>query len=221
MQAVIKAVIFDMDGVIIDSEPLWEMAMVKGFKQFDMPVSKEDCRLTMGRRINEVVDMWVKHHKVTKFTSAEIELAIIDILIELIDTEGKAIEGVIELFEFCKEKDLKVGLATSSSERLMNTVLHKLHLKNYFDSTISAEHLKYGKPHPEVFLVCAQNLGILPEECMVIEDSINGAIAAKAARMQLTVVPDPGTKNPEKFVIADHTLSNMAAVLTLFKSIFK
>lgn len=221
MQAAIKAVIFDMDGVIIDSEPLWRRAMVKGFKQFGMPVSEEDCALTMGRRINEVVDIWVKHHSVTKFTSAEIELAIMDNLIELIDTEGKPIEGVLDLFEFCKEKDLKIGLATSSSERLMNTVLHKLHLKNDFNSAVSAEHLKYGKPHPEVFLVCAQNIGVLPEECMVIEDSVTGAIAAKAARMQLTVVPDPGTKNPEKFVIADHTLPNMAAVLTLFKSLLR
>ncbi len=221
MQAAIKAVIFDMDGVIIDSEPLWERAMVKGFKQFNMPVSAEDCRLTMGRRINEVVEMWVKHHDVTNFTAAEIELAIIDNLIELINTEGKAIEGVIDVFEFCKEKDLKVGLATSSSERLMNTVLRKLNLKNYFHSTVSAGHLKYGKPHPEVFLVCAQNLGILPEECMVIEDSVNGAIAAKAARMQLTVVPDKGVKDPEKFVIADHTLPNMATVLTLFKQLIK
>jgi HAD superfamily hydrolase (TIGR01509 family) len=221
MQAAIKAVIFDMDGVIIDSEPLWRRAMVKGFKQFGMPVSEEDCATTMGRRISEVVDFWVKHHRITKFSSAEIELAIMDHLIELIDTEGKAIEGVLDLFEFCKEKDLKIGLATSSSERLMNTVLHKLHLKNDFDSAVSAEHLKYGKPHPEVFLVCAQNIGVLPEECMVIEDSVTGAIAAKAARMQLTLVPDPGTKNPEKFAVADHTLPTMAAVLTLFKSIVK
>ncbi|MBA2612701.1 MAG: hexitol phosphatase HxpB [Bacteroidetes bacterium] len=221
MQALIKAVIFDMDGVLIDSEPLWERAMVKGFRQFAMPVSDEDCRSTMGRRINEVVDLWVKHHKVTKFTSAEIELAIIDNLIEMIETEGKAIEGIPALLKFCKDAKLKIGLATSSSERLMNTVLKKLQFANYFDAKISAEHLKYGKPHPEVFLVCAEKIAVEPSECIVIEDSVNGAISAKAAQMQLIVVPDPGIKHPEKFVIADHVLPNMHEVLTLFKSLVK
>lgn len=221
MQSIIKAVIFDMDGVIIDSEPLWRRAMIKGFNQFGMPVSEDECRQTMGRRINEVVDHWVNYHSVTKYSSAEIELAIMDNLLELIESEGKAITGVLDLFTFCKERKLKIGLATSSSERLMNAVLHKLQLQNVFDSTVSAEHLKYGKPHPEVFLICADNLAIHPSECMVIEDSVNGGIAAKAAQMQLVIVPDPGTKNPEKFVIADHTLPNMKDVLTLFKSLIK
>lgn len=218
MDASIKAVIFDMDGVIIDSEPLWRRAMVKGFNHFNMPVSEEDCRKTMGRRINEVVDLWVKYHSVTKFTSIEIETAIMDFLFELIETEGKPINGILEIFAFCKEKNLKVGLATSSSEKLMDKVLNKLQLNNYFDSAVSAEHLKYGKPHPEVFLICADNIGVHPFNCIVIEDSINGAVAAKAAQMQLVVVPDKETKHPEKFAFADHTLNNMTEVLKLFKS---
>ncbi len=219
MQTGIKAVIFDMDGVLIDSEPLWRKAMVKGFNQFGMPVSEEDCRKTMGRRINEVVDLWIEHHKVTGYSSAQIELVIMDTLIDMIITEGKAIDGVLELFDFCKAKGLKIGLATSSSERLMNTVLNKLGLSSDFDAAVSAEHLKYGKPHPEVFLICAEKIGVLPADCIVIEDSVNGAIAAKAAQMQLVVVPDAGTKHPEKFAIANHTLPNMHEVLTLFKSL--
>lgn len=221
MQTSIKAVIFDMDGVIIDSEPLWRRAMIKGFKQYGMPVSEDECRQTMGRRINEVVDHWLNYHSVTKYSSAEVELAIMDNLLELIETEGKAITGVLDLFAFCKEKKLKIGLATSSSERLMNAVLQKLQLQNTFDSAVSAEHLKYGKPHPEVFLICADNIGVSAEQCLVIEDSVTGAIAAKAARMQLVVVPDEGTKHQEKFAIADHTLPNMKEVLTLFKSLLK
>ena len=72
-----------------------------------------------------------------------------------------------------------------------------------------------------MFLICANNMGVDPFECMVIEDSVTGAIAAKAAQMQLVVVPDPGTKNPERFAIADHTLNNMTEVLTLFKTLVK
>ncbi|MBL7910856.1 MAG: hexitol phosphatase HxpB [Bacteroidia bacterium] len=217
----VKAVIFDMDGVIIDSEPLWRRAMIKGFAQFGMPVSEDECRQTMGRRINEVVDHWLNYHSVTKYSSAEVELAIMDNLLELIESEGKAITGVLDLFTFCSEKKLKIGLATSSSERLMNAVLKKLKLEDTFNSAVSAEHLKYGKPHPEVFLICAENIGVPAEQCVVIEDSVTGAIAAKAARMQLVVVPDEDTKHPEKFAIADHTLPNMKEVLTLFKTLVK
>ncbi|MDO8999169.1 MAG: hexitol phosphatase HxpB [Bacteroidota bacterium] len=221
MLSAIKAVIFDMDGVIIDSEPLWRRAMVKGFNHYGLPISEDDCRSTMGMRINEVVDFWVKEHSITKFTSPQIEATIMANLFELIELEGKPINGVLELFAFCKEHKLKIGLATSSSEKLMAAVLNKLDLNTVFDSAVSAQHLKYAKPNPEVFLLCANNLGINPNNCLVIEDSINGAIAAKAAQMKLIVVPDEGTKHQEKFAIADYTLNNMTEVLTLFKSLLK
>ena len=220
MHTIIKAVIFDMDGVLIDSEPLWRRAMVKGFKQFGMTVTEEECKTTMGRRINEVVNYWVNIHSVNPLKSPEIEKTIIEVLLNLIENEGKAISGVLDLLNFCKNKQLKIGLATSSSELLMQKVLNKLQIKNYFNSVVSAQNLKYGKPNPEVFLTCAENLGVNPSECVVIEDSINGAIAAKAAQMQLIVVPDANSLNPEKFSIADYNLNTMNEVLNLFKSHF-
>jgi sugar-phosphatase len=220
MHTIIKAVIFDMDGVLIDSEPLWRRAMVKGFKQFGMTVTEEECKTTMGRRINEVVNYWVNIHSVNPLKSPEIEKTIIEVLLNLIENEGKAISGVLDLLNFCKNKQLKIGLATSSSELLMQTVLNKLQIKNYFNSVVSAQNLKYGKPNPEVFLICAENLGVNPSECIVIEDSINGAIAAKAAQMHLIVVPDANSLNPEKFSIADYNLDNMNEVLNLFKTHF-
>jgi len=220
MHPTIKAVIFDMDGVLIDSEPLWRTAMVKGFKQFGMTVTEEECKTTMGRRINEVVNYWVNIHSVNPLKSPEIEKTIIEVLLNLIEKEGEAMAGVIDLLNFCKSKQLKIGLATSSSELLMQTVLNKLQIKNHFNSVVSAQNLKYGKPNPEVFLICAENLGVNPSECIVIEDSINGAIAAKAAQMHLIVVPDANSLNPEKFSIADYNLDNMNEVLNLFKTHF-
>lgn len=220
MHPTIKAVIFDMDGVLIDSEPLWRTAMVKGFKQFGMTITEEECKTTMGRRINEVVNYWVNIHSVNPLKSPEIEKTIIEVLLNLIEKEGEAIAGVLDLLNFCKNKHLKIGLATSSSELLMQTVLNKLQIKNHFNSVVSAQNLKYGKPNPEVFLICAENLGVNPSECIVIEDSINGAIAAKAAQMHLIVVPDANSLNPEKFSIADYNLDNMNEVLNLFKNHF-
>jgi sugar-phosphatase len=93
-------------------------------------------------------------------------------------------------------------------------------LNKQFDSAVSAEHMKYGKPHPEVFIQCAEKLSVLPNQCLVIEDSVNGVIAGKAALMKVVAVPDMEHYGNEKFAIADHKLTDMKEVLALFKTLF-
>jgi HAD superfamily hydrolase (TIGR01509 family) len=217
----IKAVIFDMDGVLIDSEYLWRKAMIIGFKEHGMQVTEDDCRKTMGMRFAEVAQIWIGHFKKNGLTPAQLEETVVGHLESLIHTEGKFIESIPEILEFCKTKKLKTGLATSSSNRLMRTVLNKLNLIDKLDSTVSAELMKYGKPHPEVFLTCAEELKIAPEECLVIEDSLNGVIAAKAARMQVIAIPDDSHTKVQQFVLADFKLNRMNEVLALFKNLFQ
>jgi sugar-phosphatase len=220
MQRALKAVIFDMDGVLIDSEPLWRRAMMKGFGEVGMPLSDEDCRKTMGLRFIEVIHYWVAHYKASHVNSLELEKQVMDILLELIETEGKLIAGIAEIIDFCKEKNIKMGLATSSSNQLMHAVLKKLGIANALTAAVSAEHLQYGKPHPQVFLSCAAFLKTEPKECVVIEDSLNGVIAGKAAQMQVVAVPEDKFQKIDKFIVADYTCENMYAVLGLFKSLF-
>ena len=217
----IKAVIFDMDGVLIDSEPLWRKAMIEGFASIGVLITEEDCKKTTGNRLKEVVEYWFEKLDILDFLPTEIEHRIINMLVKLINNEGKAISGVIEVINFCKNKNIKIGLATSSSNHLMEAVLEKLNLKNTFKSSISAENMEYGKPHPEVFLICASQLQISPLECIVIEDSINGVIAAKAAFMRVIALPEQENINNHKFSIADYKLNNMQEVLKLFKTIIK
>lgn len=216
----LKAVIFDMDGVLIESEHLWRKAMIAGFAEAEISLTEDDCRQTTGLRIGEVIELWLKRHNPTNTTVAALEKRIVDLLVDLIHTEGKFIAGIPELLSFCKEQNIKTGLATSSSQRLLNTVLKRLNLENYFDAALSAEKLPYGKPHPEVFLNCAQLLGVSPGECVVIEDSVNGVIAGKAARMCVIAVPDPDHVLRKEFVIADYQLDSMEKVLGLFKNLF-
>ena len=217
----IKAVIFDMDGVLIDSEPLWRKAMIEGFASIGVLITEEDCKKTTGNRLKEVVEYWFEKLDILDFLPTEIEHRIINMLVKLINNEGKAISGVIEVINFCNNKNIKIGLATSSSNQLMEAVLEKLNLKNTFKSSISAENMEYGKPHPEVFLSCASQLQISPLECIVIEDSINGVIAAKAAFMRVIALPEQENINNHKFSIADYKLNNMQEVLKLFKTIIK
>jgi mannitol-1-/sugar-/sorbitol-6-/2-deoxyglucose-6-phosphatase len=221
MYGTTKAVIFDMDGVLIDSEPLWRRAMIKGFGDAGMPFTEDDCRKTTGIRFNEVVEFWVNHYKIKHLSAKELENNVMNLLLELVEKEGKTIENVYELINYCKISALKIGLATSSSNALMHAVLKKLNLSHEMDVAVSAELLSYGKPHPEVFLTCAKKLEILPSECIVVEDSVNGVISGKAAQMMVIAVPDAEYQNTNKFAIADYQCGNMKQVLELFRTTLK
>lgn len=220
MYSELKAMIFDMDGVLIESEHLWRRAMIKGFKEAGMELSENDCRQTMGLRIGEVISLWQDHFKAYTYSAKELENKIISLLLDLINESGSFIQGIPALLAFCHEKHLKLGLATSSSQLLMNSILKKLDLEHTFEVALSAEYMKYGKPHPEVFLTCAEKLNVSPQHCLVIEDSLNGVIAAKAAQMKVVAVPDDEHVHLAGFAVADYQKKNMHEVLALFKTLF-
>jgi sugar-phosphatase len=209
----IKAVIFDMDGVIIDSEPLWRRAMIQSFVEIGIPFSDEHCRITTGLRFKEVAEFWFNKHGITHITVDAFDELVINRLCDLIKQEGKTMKGVMEALEFLKQKDLKIGIGTSSNTKLMNTVVDVLNIRLYFDELCSAEHMTYGKPHPMVYLTCAEKLGISPLNCLVIEDSVNGIIAGKAAQMKVAAIPEDINKNNPKFSIADYSLDSLLEIL--------
>jgi HAD superfamily hydrolase (TIGR01509 family) len=206
-----KAVIFDMDGVIIDSEPLWRRAMIRVFNASGLPFTENDCRVTMGMRIDQVISFWnIK----TPFTTDEglVKNNIEDHLCGLIAAEGKAMKGLQHALDLISKKNIPIALATSSSNKLITCVLKVLKIEHYFKHIQSAEYLSYGKPHPEVFLQCAQAIDMNPNDCLVIEDSLNGIIAAKAAGMHVIGIPEAYNINNQKFCIADVTLHSLQEI---------
>lgn len=210
----IKAVIFDMDGVIIDSEPLWRRAMIQSFVEIGIPFTDEHCRVTTGMRFKEVVTYWFTKHHISHIGVDEFDELVINRLCRLIEQEGKQMPGVLESLIFFKEKDLKIGIGTSSNNRIMNTVVDVLSIRTYFDALCSAEHMAYGKPHPEVYLACATKLGTDPLHCLVIEDSVNGIIAGKAAQMKVVAVPEEINKHNSRFSIADYKANSLLEIIT-------
>jgi sugar-phosphatase len=225
MTEALKAVIFDMDGVLIDSEHLWRRAMIEGFAEYGITVTENECRKTMGMRIGEVVQWWLRHLHKPAETAPHLEKRIVQLLMTLIGSEGRPIAGIPELIDFCKSRGLLVGLATSSSTELMQAVLTRLKISELIHASVSAEHMQYAKPHPEVFISCARQLGVAPAQCIVVEDSLNGVIAARAAGMQVIAVPDGEhlQSNPDQarqFVLAHYHKTNMQEVLALFKTLF-
>lgn len=198
-----------MDGVLIDSEPLWKIAEVEAFAKVGLDLTHTDCEETVGLRIDQVVEMW--HQKVgwTNKTVKEVETDIVDILIREVSQKGEALPGVMNTLEMASKLDVKVGLATSSYERIIDAVVARLGIADFFEVMHSAEHEVHGKPHPAVFLNCADKLGVDPTKCLVIEDSFNGIIAAKAARMKVVAVPEKSHTIDTRLSIADAVLDSL------------
>ncbi len=205
----IEAVIFDMDGVIIDSEPLWRRVMIKHFAEAGIPFTEDHCRITTGLRFKEVVAYWFAKHNITHITVTQFDANVIAALVSTILKEGRAMAGVIEALKKLKAKGFKLAVGTSSDIVLMDAVLDALEIRSYFSELCSAQNLKYGKPHPEVFLRCADILDVNPHNCLVIEDSVNGIIAAKAAKMKVLAIPDAENRNNPKFCLADFQLGSL------------
>jgi sugar-phosphatase len=212
-----QAVIFDMDGVLIDSEPLWKIAMEAVFHSIGSNLTKQDFQKTVGLRLDEVIHFWFHHEGWKNCTPQEIEAAIVSKMCELIKETGCPLPGVLDTLKFLKNQGLKIGLATSSYRILIETVLTQLNMHSYFDFTHSAENEAFGKPHPAVYLSVANYFKVEPSKCLVIEDSLNGIISGKAAKMKVVCIPEK-THHPEpKLVLADYHFEDMDCFLNALK----
>ena len=189
----ISAVIFDMDGLILDSEPLWKIAEIETFKEVGFDFTIEMCALTTGMRIDEVVEFWRKKIKWESFTNTEIVDKIQNKMIQLIKERGKLLPGIIESLNLLNANDVLIGLASSSSMSLINTTVDTLKIRKFFNVIHSAENEIAGKPNPAVFLSAAKMLKVNPEKCLVLEDSKAGMNAGINANMRTIVIPELGT----------------------------
>jgi sugar-phosphatase len=198
-----------MDGVIVDSEPYWRKVMIKGFSDAGLPFTEADCRKTTGMRFDQVVHYWFKKKGFNK-EPKQLEKEIIDDLCTHLRREAKPMKGLLSSLNLFRKHNYKIGLATSSSTKIIKTVLDKLQIEGYFDAIQSADKLKFGKPHPEVYLKCAAKLKADPALCLVIEDSMNGLIAGKSAGMKTIAVPDKDNFNKHTFCIADIKLRSLS-----------
>jgi mannitol-1-/sugar-/sorbitol-6-/2-deoxyglucose-6-phosphatase len=205
----IKAVIFDMDGLLIDSEPFWQEAEINIFSTVGLHLTREMCMQTMGYKISEVIPYWYNRKPWSGKSFEQLESEIFEEAIRLIVEKGEPMPGVKYILDFFKERKLKIGLASTSPMRIINTVLSKLSITHYFEMLNSAEYEEYGKPHPAVFINGAKKLDIETHSCLVFEDSFNGLIAAKAARMKTISIPDKYYFNQAKFDIADFKLNSL------------
>ncbi|CFQ85540.1 hexitol phosphatase HxpB [Yersinia frederiksenii] len=206
----IKAAIFDMDGLLIDSEPLWLQAELDIFTSLGLDTTSRDTLPdTLGLRIDLVVKMWFQAMPWQGPSQAEVCKLIIARAIELVEEKRPVLPGVEYALNLCRQQGLKIGLASASPLHMQKRVLALLGIETYFDRLVSAEYLPYSKPHPEVYLNAASDLGVDPLQCVTLEDSVNGMIATKAARMRSIVIPSEEYRTDPRWALADIQLDSL------------
>ncbi|HHE37130.1 MAG TPA: HAD family phosphatase [Candidatus Cloacimonetes bacterium] len=199
-----KAIIFDMDGVILNSEPIYYEVQMKFFRELGINISADEYSTFVGLSQTE---MWKRILK--KFDSTSIRqltdgveynfstLNKINLLEELITKNNKLnyqhfsklenlkpTPNLIDFINELKNKNIKLAVASSTTKKLVDLILEKLQIRHFFEVIVSGNEIKNGKPEPDIFLKTAELLKVKPEECIVIEDSFNGVKAAKSAGMK-------------------------------------
>ena len=204
-----RAVIFDMDGLLVDSEPLWWRAGVEILRTVGVHLSDEHLHETIGLRTDVAVAHWYGRFPWTGKTHKEIEDDVHARVLQLIVSSAQPLPGVLSLVRFLFEERVPIGLCSSSSYSIIDTVLAKLEIKDYFQVIHSAEDEPYGKPHPGPYISCASRLGVMPQRCIACEDSLSGAISAKAAQMKVVAVPNPVSARVSSFDFCDVRLDSL------------
>jgi sugar-phosphatase len=206
----LRAAVYDMDGLLIDSEPYWVQAEMEVLGGVGVPLTPALARETTGMRLDEAVGHWHRRHPWKAPSQAEVLARLTRTAHELILAHAVAKPGVRTSLAFFERRGVRRALASSSPLVLIDAVVAKLGLRGAFELTVSAEGEPFGKPHPAVYLTCATRLDLPPMACLALEDSVNGLVAARAARMRVIAVPDAAQRSDPRFSLADAVLGSLS-----------
>lgn len=205
----IQAIIFDMDGLLIDSEPMWRKAEKASFEKLGIPVKEESFSETMGVRVDVLVEYWFERFPWEGPSKKEVENDIISTVIALFRKKGSLMPGAIEIMKKFRELSIPMAIASSSPTDLISAVLKKTSISKYISVVHSAESERFGKPHPDVYMGAAKKLGICARRCLAFEDSPNGVLSAKAAGMKCIAVPSKEVRRDKAIMKADLILDSL------------
>lgn len=191
----LKAVIFDMDGVIIDSEPVHLKLEQKMFRELGINVTKEEHYSYIGTTSNYMWEDIRNKHGVTKVLEELVKNDRDTYFNHLISKENEMIliDGVKEFIKELHKNGVKLAIASSSPLNVIEAVAGIFGIDEYFDILVSGDYVEKSKPEPDIFLYAAKKLGVSPEDCIVVEDSHNGVLAAKKAGMSCIGYMNPAS----------------------------
>ena len=199
-----------MDGLLLDSEPVWGVVMREVAAAHGLVVPLHRVKETTGLRIEEVCRHWERHFPWT--SGASVEVLANEIVAGVVAGSKQAagvMPGALNLLKKLHAEGWKIGLASSSPLRMINALLEHFEIAQWFSTVAAGDMVDWGKPHPAVFMKCAEMLELQPFECVVLEDSVNGCIAGKAAWMRVVAVPHAMAYNDLRFSIADAKVESL------------
>lgn len=198
----IQAAIFDMDGLLVDSEPHWRDVEIDVFKTVGLELTEADCKRTTGLPTSAVVQYWYERRPWQGRTLKEIEDAILTIVYDRIARLAEPMPGAIDTLTFFKDRGIPMAIASASPMNLIELVINRLGIRDYFTTWHSATLEPRNKPAPDVYLGAARKIGVVPEACVGFEDSGNGLKSAHAAGMLTVAVPADYEFDDPKFDMA-------------------
>jgi len=186
----VKAVIFDCDGVLVDSEPLSEAAWTEGLARFGYRVADGDFGFCLGRNRRDIHAFFVTKHPLPGFD--EFSAVIDEVIRPRLEAELRAFPDAVDTVQELALNGIPLAVASSSQRSDLDVKLDRAGLRRYFDVTIAGDEVAAGKPAPDLYLGAAAALGLAPSVCLAVEDSPAGADAADAAGMRVVTVGRDG-----------------------------
>ena len=215
----IKAVVFDMDGTIFDSEPVYMKVLQDAAAKLGGQISDELYLSTVGTTMAESYDILAAGLN-KDFPMDEFRVLWPKMWEEYTLENGVVLkDGLLDLFRHLNENGIIKALATSSFQQEANMCLSISGLRKEFDSVVTGDLVRNGKPNPEIYLKAANNIGVEPEFCLAIEDSNAGARAAISAGMQTVIIPDLIPANPDIKADVIAELESLSEVIPLLKKL--
>lgn len=209
-----KAMLFDLDGTLVDSMWMWEAIDIEFLGAYGYECPDDIQRAIEGMSFSETA-VYFKERFDLPLSLDEIKAVWTRMSIDKYRHEVPLKPGVLECLKYCKENGIRTGIGTSNGSEIVDAVLTSLNVKEYFDAVVTACEVAHGKPEPDIYLEVAKRLGVQPENCLVFEDIPAGIMAGKAAGMPVIAVEDDFSADlmDEKRELADAVISDYRELL--------
>lgn len=210
----IKAVIFDLDGTLVDSMWMWKDIDIDYLDKHGIEFPKDLQHNIEGQSFTETAQHFKKLFNI-KDSVEDIKAEWNDMAIDKYENEVYLKKGVLEYLKFLKGKNIKTGIATSNSRKLVDALIEKHKIAKYFDTIRTSCEAKRGKPYPDVYELVANDLNVKAENCLVFEDVVHGIMAGKNAGMKVCAVYDKYSEHQysEKVRLADYYIESFNEIL--------
>ncbi len=214
----IKAVLFDMDGLMVDTESLSTEAFINSAKAQGYNMTKEETLKVLGFTKANIYQFWIDYFQGTNVDGKKLVDDHYEYIENVLYTVGpEKMPYVEELLKYLRENNYKIAVASSSDTADIKNNLEKTKLEKYIDDIASGAEVENGKPAPDVFLLAAKRLGVDAKDCLILEDSKAGIKAGKASGAMVFMVPDMFTVDKECEDTADRILTNLGEVIEILE----